>query len=75
MLRGVGRLTSLEVQLGSSVQGSMGSDSSLSSVNNDWNNWMILHSNEEVVVDVVRGIGKAIIVKFNGDRSNMFNEL
>jgi len=36
---------------------------------------VVIHGKEEVVVDDVRGIGKAIGVKFNGDKMNMFNLL
>jgi len=51
------------------------SDTSQISVNNDWQNWVVLHGDKEVVVNVVWGIGKAIRVNFNGDNANMFNVL
>jgi len=54
---------------------SQASDSFLVSLNNDWKHWVVIHGKEEVVVDDVRGIGKAIGVKFNGDKMNMFNLL
>lgn len=43
------------------------------SIKNDWKNWVVMHGNEQVAVEDVSGIGKAISVKFNGDSHNMFN--
>jgi hypothetical protein len=51
------------------------SASSEVSVPNNWRNWVVLRGNEEVAVEDVWGIGKAIGVKFNGDKANMFNVL
>ncbi|XP_045791437.1 uncharacterized protein LOC123886142 [Trifolium pratense] len=45
------------------------------SVNNDWTNWVAVHGNDQMAVDDVWGIGKAIGVKFKGDNVNMFNIL
>ncbi|MCI67758.1 endonuclease/exonuclease/phosphatase family protein, partial [Trifolium medium] len=50
------------------------SGSSLGSVNKDWEHWVALHESEEVAVEDVRGMVKAIGVKFNGD-DNMFRVL
>jgi len=36
---------------------------------------VVLHGNEEVAVEDVQLIGKTIGVKFNEDKSNMFNAL
>jgi len=41
-----------------------------SSVNRDWENWVVLHGNAKVAVNDVWGIDKAINVKFKGDKSN-----
>jgi len=49
--------------------------SSASSVNNDWKNLVVLRGNEEVEVEDVRGIGKAIGVNFKGDSHNRFSVL
>ena len=49
--------------------------SSSSSVNNDWKNWVVLHGNEDVKVEDVRGMGKAIGVNFKGDSHNKFSVL
>jgi hypothetical protein len=51
------------------------SESSQASVNKDLSNWVVLHGNEEVAVEDVWGIGKAIGVKFNVDNANMFSVL
>ncbi|PNX64333.1 putative sulfate transporter, partial [Trifolium pratense] len=51
-------------------------DSSSSvSINNDWMNWVAVQGNDQLAVDDVWGIGKAIGVKFKGDNVNMFNIL
>ncbi|MCI00512.1 DUF4283 domain protein, partial [Trifolium medium] len=50
-------------------------DSSSASVNNDWKHWIVMHGNEQLDVDDVWGIGKAIGVKFNNDNVNMFSAL
>ncbi|PNX89484.1 hypothetical protein L195_g045604 [Trifolium pratense] len=51
-------------------------DSSSSvSINNDWMNWVAVQGNDQMAVDDVWGIGKAIGVKFKGDNVNMFNIL
>jgi len=51
------------------------SETSQASVNNDWQNYVVLHGDEEVAVEDVWGIGKAIGVRFNGDKANMFDVL
>ncbi|CAJ2667463.1 unnamed protein product [Trifolium pratense] len=58
-----------------SRQASSDDSSSLGSVNNDWKNWVAIHGNDQLAVDDVWGIGKAIGVKFRGDNVNMFNIL
>ena len=50
-------------------------NSSMTSVNNDWKHWVVLHGNEKAVVDDVWGIGKVVRVKFNGENHNMFSVL
>ena len=42
---------------------------------NDWQNWMVLRGNEEVVSDDIQGFGKAIGVSFQGKTQNMFKVL
>ncbi|MCH86865.1 cytochrome P450, partial [Trifolium medium] len=49
--------------------------SSVASVNNDWKHWVVMHGNEQMAVEDVWGIEKAIEVKFNGDNVNMFSVL
>lgn len=46
--------------------------SSSSSVNNDWKNWVVLRGDEEVEVEDVRGMGKAVGLIFKGDNHNSF---
>lgn len=46
--------------------------SSSFSVNNDWKNWVVLRGNEEVEVEDVRGMGKAIRINFKGDNHGRF---
>jgi len=62
------------------LKATKGSDSSSSgtpkeSENTDWRNWVVLHGNDEIAVEDVWGIRKAIGVKFTGDKANMFNVL
>jgi hypothetical protein len=42
---------------------------------NDWKNWVVVHGNNQMVVDDVWGIGKTIGLMFRGDKENMFNVL
>ncbi|XP_045797610.1 uncharacterized protein LOC123891756 [Trifolium pratense] len=58
-----------------SRQASSGGSSSSVSVNNDWKNWVAVQGNDQMAVDDVWGIGKAIGVKFKGDNVNMFQIL
>jgi len=51
------------------------SNSSSSSLNKDWKNWVLLHGKPEVGVEDVWGIVKAIGVKYKGDKMNCFNLL
>lgn len=55
--------------------GASDKSSSSCSVNNDWVNFVVVHGNEKVVVDDVKGIGEAISVQFNGSNNNMFGVL
>jgi len=48
---------------------------SQSSINNDLQNWLVLHGNENVVFDDVCGIGKKVEIDFQGDKNNMFDVL
>ncbi|PNX84817.1 cysteine-rich receptor-like protein kinase, partial [Trifolium pratense] len=48
---------------------------SSASVNNDWENWVVMQGNNRMAVEDVWGIGKAIGVKFNSVNSNMFSVL
>jgi len=48
---------------------------SQSSVNNDWENWLVLHGIDRVAQEDVTGIGKEIGLKFSGDDNNMFDVL
>jgi len=47
--------------------------SSSGSVNKDWNHWVVLHGNEKVVEDDVRGIWETIGVQLTDN--NMFGVL
>jgi len=51
------------------------SKNSNSSVNNDWENWVILNGKPQVVIDDVKAMGKAVRLKFNCDTANSFNML
>jgi hypothetical protein len=51
------------------------SNLSNSSVNKDWEKWVVLHGKKEVVAEDVREIGKTLGVKFKGDKNNNFNLL
>jgi len=51
------------------------SKNSNSSVNNDWENWVILHGKTQVMVDDVKAIRKMVGLKFNCDTANSFNLL
>ena len=59
--------------LGNSL--SISSNTSNSSVNKDWENWVLLHKKKEVAAEDVREIGRSLGVKFNGDINNRFNLL
>ena len=54
---------------------SSSSVTSKESENTYWRNWVVLYGNDEIAVEDVWGIGKAIGVKFTGDKANMFNVL
>ncbi|GAU43939.1 hypothetical protein TSUD_284460 [Trifolium subterraneum] len=55
--------------------GSSQATSSSESVNNDWKNWVVMHSDDQMAADDVGDIGKAIGFKFNSNNSNMFSDL
>jgi len=48
---------------------------SQTSVNNDWNNWLVLHGNDKVRSEDVRDIGKSVGLNFASDNNNMFDVL
>ena len=48
---------------------------SQTSVNNDWNNWLVLHGNDKVATEDVCSIGRTIGLNFSGDNYNMFDIL
>jgi len=48
---------------------------SQTSVNTDWNNWLVLHGNDKVRSDDVSEIGRSIGLNFNGDKNNKFDVL
>ena len=50
------------------------SNNSNSSVNKDWENWVVLHGKKEVVAEDVKD-GKTLGVNFKGDENNSFNLL
>ena len=51
------------------------SNTSNSSVNKDWENWVLLHGNKKVATEDVREIGLSLGVNFKGDKNNSFNLL
>jgi len=46
-----------------------------SSVNKEWNHWVVLHGKEKEAVEDVWGIGKALGLQFEGDVYNRFSVL
>jgi len=48
---------------------------SQSSVNNDWQSWLVLHGKENKLSQDVCEIGKVVGLKFAGDKNNMFDVL
>ncbi|GAU47563.1 hypothetical protein TSUD_404100 [Trifolium subterraneum] len=52
-----------------------GESSSSASVNNDWQHWVAMQGNDQMVEEDVREIGNSIGVQFNGDNANMFSVL
>jgi len=63
-----------DVHKGKSIDASATVESQ-SSVNNDWENWLVLHGNEKTKSEDVCEIGKAVGLKFAGDKNNMFDVL
>ena len=57
------------------ISTSQSSKHSNSSVNKDWENWVVMHEKLEVVKADVKKIGRAIGVSFKGDPNNSFNLL
>lgn len=51
------------------------SKNSNSSINHDWENWVILHGKHQAAVDDVKDIGKKVGLTFNCDTGNNFNLL
>jgi len=58
-----------------SLTSTTSSNTTSSSVNRDWVNWVILHGKPKTVAEDVVGIGRAIGVKYTGDPMNRFNVL
>lgn len=48
---------------------------SQSSVNNEWQNWLVLHGDAKAVNEDVCDIGKVVGLKFSGDKNNTFDIL
>ena len=48
---------------------------SQTSVNNDWNNWLVLHGNDKVLAEDVCAIGRTVGLTFSGDLNNKFDVL
>jgi len=57
------------------ILSSESSKNSNSSVNKDWENWILMHEKPEVVKADVKEIGRVIGVSFNGEPNNSFNLL
>lgn len=51
------------------------SKNSISSVDQDWENWVILHGNSNMVKEDIKVIGKKVGIKYQCDTSNSFNLL
>lgn len=51
------------------------SSNSQPSVNNDWQNWLVLHGIDKVANEDVKELGKELGLKFNGDKNIMFDVL
>jgi len=62
-----------KVQVHSQTVSSKGT--SQTSVNKEWNNWLVLHGNDKVTSEDVCEIGRTVGLKFNGDKNNMFDAL
>lgn len=41
--------------------------------NNDWSNRLVVHGNDKIKADDVRGIGKTVGLNFEGNTKNMFD--
>jgi len=54
---------------------SISSNSSNSSVNKDWENWIVIHGKKEIAAGDVREIRRRLGVSFNGDINNCLNLL
>ncbi|GAU27943.1 hypothetical protein TSUD_146580 [Trifolium subterraneum] len=49
--------------------------SSSASVNNVWKHWVVMHGNEKLAADDVRGIGRVIGLNLKSDNANIFSAL
>ncbi|WJX67066.1 hypothetical protein P8452_51562 [Trifolium repens] len=56
-------------------QGRLQSDSSMMSVNKDWEHWVVLHGDEKVVAEDVQAVGKAIGLQLESGTGNVFSVL
>ena len=70
------KLVSGGSQLNVSMSANSTQSGSQTSVNkNDWSNWLVVHGNDRVKSDDVRGIGKMVGLNFKGDKNNRFDVL
>ncbi|GAU45884.1 hypothetical protein TSUD_401090, partial [Trifolium subterraneum] len=60
---------------GAPNENSIGDNPSSSSAKNDWENWVVMQGTDQIAVEDVCDMGKAIGVKFKGDNANIFNIL
>jgi hypothetical protein len=56
-------------------QGRSQSDSSMMSVNKDWEHWVVLHGDEKVVAEDVQAVEKAIGLQLESGTGNVFSVL
>jgi len=64
-----------KVMMSSTLESSKNSKNSLSSINNDCENWLVLHGKKEEVSADVRELGKVVGLHYQCDTSNSFNLL
>ena len=69
------RLVSGDSKAKATSKAASSNNTSQTSVNNDWNNWLVLHGNEKVRSEDVRDIRRTAGLNFTGDKNNMFDVL